>query len=85
MKIEHMDICDCSTLAFQLLQEMTNKANTLKKEAERFEEVNRMLVYRIQEGKPTNTSDIARALSWLSHSTLTPEEIMKKTFDEEGE
>lgn len=81
MKIEHMDICDDSTLAFKLLQEMTNKANALKKEAERIEEVNRMLVYRIQEGKPTDTGDISRALSWLTHSTLTPEEIMKKTFD----
>lgn len=81
MKIEHMDICDSSTLAFKLLQEMTNKANTLKKEAERIEEVNRMLVYRIQQGKPTDTGDILRALSWLSHSTLTPEEIIEKTFD----
>lgn len=81
MKIEHMDICDCSTLAFQLLQEMTNRANALKKEAERIEEVNRMLVYRIQQGKPTDTGDISRALSWLTHSTLAPEEIMKKTFD----
>lgn len=81
MKIEHMNICDCSTLAFKLLQEMTNRANTLKKEAERIEEVNRMLVYRIQQGKPTDTGDISRALSWLTHSTLTPEEIMKKTFD----
>lgn len=81
MKIEHMDICDGSTLAFKLLQEMTNKANALKKEAERIEEVNRMLVYRIQQGKPTDTGDISRALSWLTHSTLTPEEIMKKTFD----
>ena len=81
MKIEHMDICDGSTLAFKLLQEMTNRANSLKKEAERIEEVNRMLVYRIQQGKPTDTSDISRALSWLTHSTLAPEEIMKKTFD----
>lgn len=81
MKFESMDICDCSTLAFQLLQGMTDKANILKKEAERIEEVNRMLVYRIQQGKPTDTGDISRALSWLTHSTLTPEEIMKKTFD----
>ena len=81
MKIEHMDICDDSTLAFKLLQGMTNRANSLKKEAERIEEVNRMLVYRIQQGKPTDTGDISRALSWLTHSTLTPEEIMKKTFD----
>lgn len=81
MKIEHMDICDSSTLAFKLLQEMTNRATALKKEAERIEEVNRMLVYRIQQGKPTDTGDISRALSWLTHSTLTPEEIMKKTFD----
>lgn len=80
MKIEHMDICDGSTLAFKLLQEMTNRATALKKEAERIEEVNRMLVYRIQQGKPTGTGDISRALSWLTHSTLTPEEIMKKTF-----
>ena len=81
MKIEHMDICDDSTLAFKLLQEMTNRVTALKKEAERIEEVNRMLVYRIQQGKPTDTGDISRALSWLTHSTLTPEEIMKKTFD----
>lgn len=80
MEIEHMDICDGSTLAFKLLQEMTNRATALKKEAERIEEVNRMLVYRIQQGKPTDTGDISRALSWLTHSTLTPEEIMKKTF-----
>lgn len=78
MKIEHMDICDCSTLAFQLLQGMTDKATILKKEAERIEEVNRMLVYHIQEGKITDVDTIMCALSWLAHSNLEPQEIIEK-------
>jgi len=78
MKFESMDICDCSTLAFQLLQGMTDKANSLKKEAERIEEVNRMLVYRIQEGKITDVDTIMCALSWLAHTDLEPQEIIEK-------
>ena len=78
MKINAMDICDNSTFAFQLLQQMTDKANILKREAERIEEVNRMLVYRIQEGKITDDDIIMCAMSWLTHSNLEPQEILKK-------
>lgn len=78
MKLDPMDIYDCSTLAFQLLQGMTDKADTLKKEAKRIEEVNRMLVYRIQSGKITDMDAINCALSWLAHSDLEPQEIIKK-------
>lgn len=78
MKINSMDICDRSTLAFQLLQGMTDKANVLKKEAARIEEVNRMLVYRIQEGKITDVDTIMCALSWLAHTDLGPQEIIEK-------
>lgn len=78
MKFESMDICDCSTLAFQLLQGMTDKADVLKQEAKRIEEVNRMLVYRIQEGKITDVDTIMCALSWLAHSDLAPQEILEK-------
>lgn len=78
MKINSMDICDNSTFAFQLLQQMTDKANILKREAERIEEVNRMLVYRIQEGKITDDDIIMCAMSWLVHSDLEPQEILEK-------
>lgn len=78
MKFESMDICDSNTLVFQLLQQMTDKANILKKEAERIEEVNRMLVYRIQSGKITDIDTINCAISWLAHSDLEPQEIIKK-------
>lgn len=78
MKINSMDICDNSTFAFQLLKQMTDKANILKREAERIEEVNRMLVYRIQEGKITDDDIIMCAMSWLVHSDLEPQEILEK-------
>lgn len=78
MKLELMDICDTSTLAYKLLQQMTDKAKTLRKEAERIEEVNRMLVYHIQVGKITDVETIMCAISWLSHSALEPHEILEK-------
>lgn len=78
MKMDSMDICDCSTLAFQLLQGMTDKAGALKQEAKRIEEVNRMLVYRIQSGKITDVDTIMCAISWLAHSDLEPQEILEK-------
>ena len=78
MKLDSMDICDCTTLAFQLLQGMTDKADALKQEANRIEEVNRMLVYRIQSGKITDVDTIMCAISWLTHSDLEPQEIIKK-------
>lgn len=78
MKIESMDICDCSTLTFLLLQRIEDEANALKKEVKRFEEVNRMLVYNIQDGKITDDNIILRALNLLLHTTLEPQEIIKK-------
>jgi len=78
MKLDSMDIYNCSTLTFQLLKGMIDSANNLKKEAERIEEVNRMLVHRIQEGKITDVDTIMCALSWLTHSDLEPQEILEK-------
>lgn len=78
MKMDSMDIYDCTTLTYQLLQGMTDKADALKQEAKRIEEVNRMLVYRIQEGKITDVDTIMCAISWLAHSDLEPQEIIKK-------
>ena len=82
MKFTHMDICDCTTLPFKLLQTLTDRANYLQKQADRIRELNHYLVYSIQEGCITDTDDIDAAIAWLDHSTLSPGEILEKICEE---
>ena len=70
------DLTDCTSLTFKKLAGMTAKAEELKAQADRISEVNRMLVYLIQENKLHSIEDIDCAISWLEHSTLTPVEII---------
>lgn len=78
MKITSMDICDCSTYPFQLLQTLTERAQYLQKQAERVKELNHYLIHNILESRITDTDEINAAISWLNHSVLTPDEIMEK-------
>lgn len=82
MKFTHMDICDCSTYPFKLLQTLTDRANYLQKQADRIRELNHFLVHGIQEGHITDTDDINAAIAWLNHSTLNAGEIMDKLREE---
>ena len=77
MKIDKMDICDTSTLAFKLLQQMTDVANEIEKKAKRLHELNRCLVYNIQNGYINDTDDILCAQAWYEHSNLDPSDIMR--------
>lgn len=71
-------LTDCNSLVFKKLEAMTKKAEALKAEAQRIEELNRILVYRIQMNRLTNPEDIDCAISWLEHSNLSVDEIIKK-------
>lgn len=83
MKITSMDICDCSTYSFQLLQRLTEHAQYLQKQAKRIEELNQCLVYNIIEGIITDTDEINAAIAWLNQSALTPDEIMEKILQKD--
>ena len=72
------ELTDCTSLVYKKLQALTDRAEALKAEAARIQEVNRMLVYRIQEGKLTDISDIDCAISWLDHSDLPAGKIIDK-------
>ena len=72
------DLTDCTSLLYNLLENMDKEAKELEAKAKRIKELNRILVYRIQNNKITNIKDVECALSWLNHSNLTIDEILEK-------
>ena len=72
------DLTDCASLLYNLLENMDKEAKELETKAKRIKELNRILVYRIQNNKITNIEDVECALSWLNHSNLTIDEILEK-------
>ena len=83
MKITSMDLQDCSTYPFQLLQRLTERAQYLQKQAERVEELNQCLIHNIHEGIITDTDEVNAAIAWLNQTTLTPDEIMEKILQKD--
>ena len=71
------DLTDCTSPLFKMLESMNKEAEKLEQKAARIKELNRILVYRIQNGKITDIEDVNCALSWLDHSDLPVEEILK--------
>ena len=55
MKINKEDTVYSNSMAFKLLQEMTDYSHYLRQKAERMEELNRLAVMYIHEGKITDT------------------------------
>lgn len=76
MKIEKMDLFDSTSLTTILLNQIRDKRDALRKEADRINEVYNMLINQIARGDITNTEDIDAAISWINHSNLTPIEII---------
>ena len=72
------DLTNCTSFLFNLLENMDKEAEELEIKAKRIKELNRVLVYYIQNNKITNIEDIECALSWLNHSNLTIDEILEK-------
>ena len=83
MKITSMDLQDCSTYLFQLLQRLTEHAQSLQKQAERIEELNQCLIHNIIEGIITDTNEVNAAIAWLNQTMLTPDEIMEKILQKD--
>ena len=83
MKITSMDLQNCSTYSFQLLQRLTERAQYLQKQAERVEELNQCLIHNIHEGIITDTDEVNAAIAWLNQTTLTPDEIMEKILQKD--
>lgn len=78
MIINRDDLCDCSTLVYKQLQQLSDSAQAYREEANRINEVNRMLSYLIVEGKITDSEDIDCAIALLNHTDLSPIGIINK-------
>ena len=81
MKINKEDTTYSNSMTFKLLQEMTNYSRYLRRKAERMEELNRLAVMYIHEGKISDTKQIDCARSCFNHSDLEPYEIFEKIFN----
>ena len=81
MKINKEDTTYSNSMAFKLLQEMTDYSRYLRQKAERMEELNCLAVMYIHEGIITDTEQIDCARAWFNHSDLEPYEIFKKVLE----
>lgn len=82
MKIEKMDLFNSSSLTTSLLNQLRDKRDSLRAEADRINEVYCMLINRIAHGDITDTNDIDSTVAWLNHSNLTPTEIIDQIVKE---
>ena len=63
---------------YTTLKHFTDEANSLKRQAERYEQMNICLVTAIQNDIITDFEQFYCAISWFEHSKLEPWEIIKK-------
>ena len=80
MKINKEDTTYSNSMTFKLLQEMTDYSHYLRQKAERMDELNRLIVTYIHDGRITDTRQIDCARSWFEHSDLDPCEILEKVL-----
>ena len=71
-------LIDSTSTTFKALQKLDKKAERLKKEAQRYSDLNKYLVRGIQNGWITDPQQIDCAISWVEHSDLPAWEIIKK-------
>lgn len=72
------DLTDSSSLLFHSLEELDKRANEWQNKADRIKELNRILVYKIQNGYITDMKIVDSAIAWFNHdSELSPEECVK--------
>ena len=77
MRIDKNDLANTSSLAFTLLQQISNEADRFREKAIRLDRLNCALVHYIHEDKITDTKQIDIATAWENHSDLSIEEIIK--------
>lgn len=81
MKIKKDDTITCTSLTFKLLQQMTDRARNLRQQAERIDDLNRMLVSYIHLGIITDTEQINAAYAWYEHSDLEAYDILENVLE----
>ena len=60
---------------------MTDRARNLRQQAERMEDLNRMLVNYIHVGIITDTEQIDAAYAWCEHSDLDAYDILENVLE----
>jgi hypothetical protein len=72
------DLTDSSSLLFYSLEELDRQANEWQNKADRIKELNRILVYKIQNNYITDMKIVDSAIAWFNHHPeLSPEECVK--------
>ena len=72
------DLTDSSSLLFHSLEELDRRADELQSKANRIKELNRILVYKIQNNYITDMNIINSAIAWFNHDPeLSPEECVE--------
>lgn len=71
-------LTDCTSQVYQMLKDLSDRENRLRKEADRCRDLNIYLVSAIQSDRITEPKELACAISWLDHSDLSAWEIMEK-------
>lgn len=72
------DLTDSSSLLFHILETLDRQANELQNKANRIKELNRILVYKIQNDYITDMKIIDLAMAWFNHHPeLSPEECVE--------
>lgn len=67
-----------TSAVFTQLQALTSETKRLRTEADRIEELNQRLTYKIQNGQITDQEQVNCALAWLFRSNLSVDEILEK-------
>lgn len=72
------DLTDSSSLLFHSLEELDRQANEWQNKVNRIKELNRILVYKIQNNYITDMKIVNSAIAWFNHdSELSPEECVE--------
>lgn len=77
------DLTDSSSLLFNSLEMLDKQAEDWIKKAVRVKELNRLLVYRIQNDYITDIEVVTAALAWFNHyPELSPQECIEYAIGE---
>jgi len=75
------DLIDSSSLLFHSLDMLDRQADELQNKANRIKELNRILVYKIQNNYITDMETIDCAIAWFNHNPeLSPEECIERAM-----
>lgn len=72
------DLTDSSSLLFNSLEKLDKQADEWQNKANRIKELNRILVYKIQNNYITDMKIINSAIAWFNHHPeLSPEKCIE--------